>query len=56
MEDKNIGRVMGIFKIVEATTEREKYGHLLYVGECIYCGEKSKKKARRYEKCFNMYS
>ncbi len=44
MEDKNIGRVMGIFKIVEATTEREKYGHLLYVGECIYCGKKVKRR------------
>lgn len=44
MEDKNIGKIVGIFRIVEVTTEREKYGHLLYIGECIYCGKRIKRR------------
>lgn len=44
MKDKNVGKIIGIFRIIEATAEREKGGHLLYIGECIYCGKRVKRR------------
>lgn len=43
MEDKDIGTIIGIYKILSVCDVRCKDGHKLYNVECVVCGQKSKK-------------
>ena len=46
MKDKDIGTIIGIYKILSVCDVRCKDGHKLYNVECIVCGQKSKKVLR----------
>lgn len=37
-KDPHIGEIHGIYTIVDVLDERDKYGHLVYVAKCNYCG------------------
>lgn len=36
--DKYIGNIVGQYRIIDKCVNKHKDGHLLYNGECIYCG------------------
>lgn len=49
MKDENIGKTIGIFKILGISNTRRKDGHKLYDVECIICGQKSTKRKSEME-------
>lgn len=38
MDDKNVGKIIGIYKVCSVCDERANDGHLKYHVRCIYCG------------------
>jgi hypothetical protein len=51
--DKNIDQIFGCYKLINVLENKSADGHLLYVGECVFCKEKIEQRLICFKKLTN---